>query len=86
MIPSTGRFFYFASVPTDRGRMRPAGVIDFGVSPTHKQAFFGVSKALITGEDRDYVYVEPCIRTSVEIRNWTRAGLLRSPVFTEFIV
>ncbi|MEK3836467.1 ATP-dependent DNA ligase [Paenibacillus sp. FSL R7-0128] len=79
-------FGWLASVPTDNGRMRPAGIIEFGVSPTHKQAFFGVSKALITGEDRDFVYVEPRIRARVKIRNWTRAGMLRSPVFTEFIV
>jgi len=79
-------FGWLASVPTDSGKMRPAGVIEFGVSPTHKKAFYGVSKALITGEDRDFVYVDPRIRARVKIRNWTRAGMLRSPVFTEFIV
>lgn len=79
-------FGWLASLPTDSGCMRPAGIIEFGVSPTHKQAFYGVSKALITGEDRDFVYVEPRIRARVKIRNWTRAGLLRSPVFAEFIV
>ncbi|WP_342480423.1 ATP-dependent DNA ligase [Paenibacillus sp. FSL L8-0340] len=81
-----GEFGWLASVPTDSGRMRPAGVIEFGVSPTHKKAFYGVVKPLITGEDRDFVYVEPRIRARVKIRNWTRAGMLRSPVFTEFIV
>ncbi|WP_231124613.1 hypothetical protein [Paenibacillus polymyxa] len=45
-----------------------------------------MSKPLITGEDREYVYVEPRIRARVKMRNWTKAGLLRSPVFTEFIV
>ncbi|MEK3988013.1 ATP-dependent DNA ligase [Paenibacillus sp. FSL K6-3166] len=79
-------FGWLASVPTDSGKMRAAGVIEFGVSPTHKKAFYGVSKALITGEDSDFVYVEPRIRARVKIRNWTRAGMLRSPVFTEFIV
>ncbi|MEC0167875.1 ATP-dependent DNA ligase [Paenibacillus graminis] len=79
-------FGWLASVPTDSGRMRTAGVIEFGVSPTHKKAFYGVVKPLITGEDRDFVYVEPRIRARVKIRNWTRAGMLRSPVFTEFIV
>lgn len=79
-------FGWLASVPDNRGKMRPAGVIEYGVLPTHKRAFYGVSKALITGEDRDYVYVEPRIRARVKIRNWTRAGNLRSPVFTEFIV
>lgn len=66
--------------------IRPAGIIEFGANPTHKKAFSGVSKALITGEDQEYVYVEPRIRARVKMRNWTKAGLLRSPVFTEFIV
>lgn len=79
-------FGWLASVPADSGKMRPAGVIEFGVSPTHKKAFYGVSKALITGEDSDFVYVDPRIKARVKIRNWTRAGMLRSPVFTEFIV
>ncbi|TQK45786.1 DNA ligase-1 [Brevibacillus sp. AG162] len=38
---------------------RPAGVIELGVPPTHKQAFYGVAKSIITGEDRDYVYIQP---------------------------
>lgn len=79
-------FGWLASVPDNRGKMRSAGVIEYGVLPTHKRAFYGVSKPLITGEDRDFVYVEPRIRARVKIRNWTRAGNLRSPVFTEFIV
>lgn len=79
-------FGWLASVPTDSGRMRPAGIIEFGPSPTHKKAFYGVTKPLITGEDRDFVYVEPRLRARVKMRNWTRAGMLRSPVFTEFIV
>ncbi|MNW70749.1 ATP-dependent DNA ligase [compost metagenome] len=56
------------------------------MEPTEKKAFYGVSKALITGEDRDFVYVEPRIRARVKMRNWTRAGMLRIPVFERFIV
>ncbi|MCV9947780.1 ATP-dependent DNA ligase [Paenibacillus sp. BT-177] len=82
-----GEFGWLAGVPTSNGdKIRPAGIIEFGASPTHKKAFSGVSKALITGEDREYVYMEPRIRARVKMRNWTKAGLLRSPVFTEFIV
>lgn len=69
----------------DRGRVRPAGIIEFGVGPMERKAFYGVSKALITGEDHEFVYVEPRIRASVKMRNWTRAGMLRSPVFERFI-
>ncbi|WP_263560480.1 ATP-dependent DNA ligase [Paenibacillus polymyxa] len=80
-------FGWLAGVPTSNGdKIRPAGIIEFGATPTHKKAFYGVSKALITGEDREYVYVEPRIRARVKMRNWTKAGNLRIPVFTEFIV
>ncbi|AWB45308.1 ATP-dependent DNA ligase [Paenibacillus sp. CAA11] len=82
-----GEFGWLAGVADERGKVRPAGVIEFGASPTDKQAFYGVSKVLITGEDRDFVYVEPRrIRVRVKMRNWTRAGMLRSPVFEKFIV
>ncbi|MGM1023397.1 MAG: ATP-dependent DNA ligase [Bacillota bacterium] len=79
-------FGWLAGVVDERGRLRPAGIIEHGANPTHKKAFYGVSKPLITDEDRDFVYMEPKIRARVKIRNWTKAGLLRSPVFTEFIV
>lgn len=80
-------FGWLAAVPADNSaKIRPAGIIEHGASPTHKKAFYGVVKPLIIGEDRDFVYVEPRIRARVKMRNWTRAGMLRSPVFTEFIV
>lgn len=81
-----GDFGWLAHVPAEGGRLRPAGVIELGVPPTHKQAFNGVIKQLITGEDRDYVYVEPRIKARVKFRNWTKSGMLRSPVFVEFIL
>ncbi|MGG1658847.1 ATP-dependent DNA ligase [Brevibacillus sp. NRS-1366] len=65
---------------------RPAGVIELGVPPTHKEAFYGVVKPLITGEDRDFVYVQPLFKARVKFRNWTKSGMLRSPVFVEFIL
>lgn len=65
---------------------RPAGVIELGVPPTHKQAFYGVAKQLITVEDRDFVYVQPQIKARVKFRNWTKSGKLRSPVFVDFIM
>ncbi|KKO54489.1 ATP-dependent DNA ligase [Paenibacillus sp. DMB20] len=70
----------------DNAKIRPAGIIELGANPTHKKAFYNVVKPLITGEDRNFVYVEPRIRARVKMRNWTRSGMLRSPVFTEFIV
>lgn len=67
-------------------KIRPAGVIELGANPIHKKAFYNVVKPLIIGEDRNFVYVEPRIRARVKMRNWTRSGMLRSPVFIEFIV
>lgn len=51
--------------------MHPAGIIELGANPTHKKAFYNVVKLLITGEDRNFVYVEPRIRARVKMRNWT---------------
>ena len=47
---------------------RSAGVIELGVPPTHKKAFYGVAKQLITGEDSDFVYIQPQIKARVKMR------------------
>ncbi|MGF9907081.1 hypothetical protein [Brevibacillus porteri] len=65
---------------------RPAGVIELGVPPTHKQEFYGVAKQLITGEDRENVYIQPQIKARVRMRNWTKSGMLRAPVFVDFVL
>lgn len=64
---------------------RSVGVIELAVPTEHKRAFYGLADRLKTGEDRDYVYVEPRISVRVRFRNWTRKGLLRSPEFVEFV-
>ncbi|ACX62971.1 ATP-dependent DNA ligase [Paenibacillus sp. Y412MC10] len=80
-------FGWLAAVPTlDNAKMRPAGIIELGANPTHKKAFYNVVKPLVTGEDRNFVYVEPRIRARVKMRNWTRSGMLRTPVFERFII
>lgn len=78
-------FGWFAAVPDPTGRMRPVGIIEHGPSPKHKKAFRGVSQQLITGEDKNNVYLEPRIQARVKMRNWTKSGLLRIPVFDQFI-
>ncbi|KRE35636.1 ATP-dependent DNA ligase [Paenibacillus sp. Soil522] len=65
---------------------RPAGTIELAVSSDHKKAFYGVVKTIVTGEDRNYVYVQPRIKARVRFRNYYKSGLLRSPEFVEFIV
>ncbi|SFA91872.1 DNA ligase-1 [Cohnella sp. OV330] len=65
---------------------RPAGLIEFAVPSAHKKAFYGVAKQLVTGQDKDFVYLEPLLRVQVRFRNWTRRGMLRSPEFVKFVV
>ncbi|MNJ44998.1 putative DNA ligase-like protein [compost metagenome] len=77
-------FGWLAGTIDERGNIRPAGIIELGVGPTERKAFYGVVHPLVTGEDRDFIYVEPRIRARVKMRNWTRAGMLRSPVFIDF--
>ncbi|WP_019123729.1 RNA ligase family protein [Brevibacillus massiliensis] len=81
-----GEFGWLASIYGNDGRLRPAGIIELGVPPAHKTAFRSVCGAIITGEDRDYVYLEPKITARVKFRNWTRKGMLRSPVFVDFVL
>lgn len=79
-------FGWLAAVPDTSGQLRPAGIIEHGPSPKHKEAFRGVCKQLITGEDKKHVYLEPRIQARVKMRNWTKSGLLRTPVFMEFLL
>ncbi|WP_135553190.1 ATP-dependent DNA ligase [Paenibacillus cymbidii] len=64
---------------------RPAGVIELGVTPKQKSAFYAAAKELVVAEDREHVYLRPAIRARVKIRNWTQRGMLRSPSFVGFI-
>lgn len=79
-------FGWLASVPDASGKLRPAGIIEHGPSPKHKQAFRGVCQQLVTGEDKNNVYLEPRIKAKVKMRNWTKSGMLRIPVFMDFVV
>jgi DNA ligase-1 len=79
-------FGWLAGIADERGRVLPAGIIELGAGPTERKAFYGVAQQLVTGEDRDFVFVEPRIRARVKMRNWTRAEILRSPVFRRYIV
>ncbi|WP_309120996.1 RNA ligase family protein [Paenibacillus sp.] len=66
-------------------RLQPAGVIEFGVAPAHKKAFFEVAKLIESGSHKDFVYLQPLLRAKVKTRNYTRFGMLRDPVFVEFL-
>lgn len=79
-------FGWLASVMGTDGLLRPAGIIELGVPPVHKQAFRGVCSQLVTGEDKNFVYLEPRLQATVKFRNWTKSGMLRSPVFVDFVL
>lgn len=70
----------------ENGVKRPAGVIKLGGSPKQKKAFYTISKQLIIGEDKKFVYLDPLIKAKVKFRNWTRHGMLRDPVLVDFVV
>lgn len=70
----------------ENGVFRPAGIIELGVTPTHRRAFYGVCHQLVIREDEDIVHLQPRIRAQVKIRNMTRAGMLRSPSFVKFLI
>ncbi|WP_346780654.1 hypothetical protein [Paenibacillus sp. PastF-1] len=41
---------------------------------------------LVTGEDKKFVHLAPRLRAKVKMRNWTKSGMLRTPVFEQFII
>ena len=79
-------FGWLTTVMTENGRLRPTGIVELGVPPKAKRAFYGVSQQLVTGEDKNFVHLKPRIRAKVKTRNWTKAGMLRSPAFVEFVI
>jgi len=72
----------FGWLATYRGR--PVGIIELAVPSDHKRAFYQIAKKIAISEDREFVFVEPKINVKVRFRNWTRAGILRSPEFVDF--
>ncbi|MFS0558763.1 ATP-dependent DNA ligase [Brevibacillus sp. 179-C9.3 HS] len=83
-----GKFGWIVSVMGTDGCLRTVGIIDEkgGVPPVHKQAFRGVCDQLVIREDRNFVYLEPRMRATVKFRNWTKNGMLRTPVFVDFVL
>ncbi|MGI2294196.1 ATP-dependent DNA ligase [Paenibacillus sp. GXUN7292] len=65
---------------------RAAGVIELAVPAERKQEFYRAAKLLITGEDQNYVYLEPRIKASVRFRNYYKSGMLRDPEFVSFVL
>ncbi|MFD2385026.1 ATP-dependent DNA ligase [Paenibacillus xanthanilyticus] len=64
---------------------RPAGIIELAVPEAHRKAFYAVAKSIVTGEDKNFVYIQPLLRAKVRMRNWYKSGMLRSPEFVDFL-
>jgi DNA ligase-1 len=79
-------FGWLVAVETEIGGLRPAGIIELGVTATPRRAFEGVVRTMLTGTNGEFVFVKPRIRVKVKFRNWTKSGMLRDPVFIDFIM
>lgn len=77
-------FGWLAAVMTERG-LRPAGLIEYGTNAAQRARFNAEGKPHKTGEDKNFVYLEPRLQARVKMRNWTRRGMLRDPVFVDFL-
>lgn len=70
----------------ENGQLRPGGIIELAVPSSHKKAFHSVAESIVSGEDRNFVYVEPKLRAKVTTRGWTKNRMLRTPAFVDFII
>lgn len=60
------------------------GIMEF-VTPNARKAFAGIYEQLVTGEDNNWIYLDPKLSCRVKFQCWTRKGLMRSPSFVEFV-
>jgi len=79
------RFGWQAAVPDGDGGFRPIGMIERGVGPAHKKAFYAVCRSIESGSYRDMIHLEPRLRARVKTRNLTRSGTLRDAEFVDWI-
>ncbi|PTX64383.1 hypothetical protein C8P63_103169 [Melghirimyces profundicolus] len=53
----------------ENGRLRPGGVMELGIGPRERKAFYQVAQRIKTYENRQYVHVEPKIHCKVKYKN-----------------
>ncbi|MFC5449051.1 DNA ligase [Paenibacillus aestuarii] len=70
----------------DSGQIRSIGSMELGITESARKSMWPVFQAFKTGETKDYVYIKPVVRCKVKYRDWYKSGLMRLPVFQEFIV
>lgn len=66
------------------GKMKIVGVTEFVPHEARKE-FNQTIDGLVLNETENVVYLNPTVRCTVKYRNYTKAGMLRMPVFVNFI-
>ncbi|WP_257968075.1 ATP-dependent DNA ligase [Peribacillus deserti] len=61
------------------------GVCEF-VPPNERKAFWKIAQQIVKEEDSSWIHLEPLIRCKVKFQDYTKAGLMRSPSFVEFVL
>jgi DNA ligase-1 len=69
----------------ENGNKRPAGIIKLGVTTLQEITFRAVTKSKISFSNDRFAYLDSGIRARVMYRGFTRHGMLRAPVFMNFI-
>ncbi|MFB5758969.1 ATP dependent DNA ligase [Paenibacillus medicaginis] len=70
----------------DGKRIRPAGILELGVGSIERKSAWPILSKMKTKENKEFVFVEPALRCKVKFREWTKVGLMRLPVFDEFVL
>jgi DNA ligase 1 len=63
---------------------RPIGVTEF-VPPQARRELYQIAEGYVSNETEEVVYLKPIVCCTVKYRNYTKAGLLRMPVFVKFV-
>jgi DNA ligase-1 len=66
--------------------VRSIGTMELGISKSARESMMPVFHSFKSGESKDYVFIEPVVRCRVKYRDWYKSGIMRLPVFEEFIV
>ncbi|UVI28601.1 ATP-dependent DNA ligase [Paenibacillus spongiae] len=65
---------------------QPEGRIELAMPAVLRRSFHSTAKGMITGEDRNYIYMEPQIRACIRYRSKNKNGLPRAPEFVDLII
>jgi len=60
------------------------GVIEFPPPKEFIQAFRSISRQIVIGENKDWIFLEPVLSCRVKFQCYSKDGKLRSPKFENF--